>query len=135
MYFSVHAVTGAVFGTITANPGTAFVAGLGSHILLDMIPHHDYSKVSSGLIDLIFGIIVISFFMGVGHDLNLLIGAIGGGIPDLEVAIGYLRGKHWNIFPSHTGLTPHNRLQNVTGVVIQLVIFFAGIGFLFIMNK
>jgi len=41
MIFTSHVLTGAALATATSSPIIAFLLGLGSHLILDLIPHLD----------------------------------------------------------------------------------------------
>lgn len=105
-----HAVTGAVAaGILTGHPLTAFVAGLVSHFLLDMIPHEEYpvklfpspeypqittkDRVISLLIigtDALAAFVVTLWVVQI-TDLDptlVLLGAVGGVMPDVLAVTG-----------------------------------------------
>ena len=44
MFLTVHTTAAIVIGTVIPNPVGAFFIGIGSHYLLDMIPHGDEEK-------------------------------------------------------------------------------------------
>ncbi len=46
MTLTTHAIVGAAIGTLTANPIGGFLLGVGSHFVLDAIPHGHYPLIS-----------------------------------------------------------------------------------------
>jgi hypothetical protein len=115
MYVSTHLVTGAALGLLTGKLWSAFLIGAGSHIFLDMLPHSDYGDISSGIIDVICATLLLTYLYDGYRELPLIIGAIGGTLPDLEVAISFLRGRSMNFFPTHTSALPHGRAKSIWG--------------------
>ena len=49
MYLSVHATAGVLIGSYAANSPVAFLVGVASHFLLDMLPHRDGMEPESNL--------------------------------------------------------------------------------------
>ncbi len=127
MYVSTHIVVGAVIGKVTGNVPLAFAAGLISHGVLDAVPHHDYKRAGPGVVDFLIGLFLLYYLFSIEFSGPALAGALGGALPDLEVAISYLSGKIRNIFPSHTGLTPHNNSHTIFGITLQIIIVILGL--------
>lgn len=92
--------------------------GLVSHASLDAVPHHDYHDIKPGLADFIFG---TALWFGVLHPAGLpaAVGAVFGAIPDLEVVLKQVFSKWPQIYPSHSGLSSHRRLEPPWGILIQ----------------
>ncbi|MBE3573854.1 MAG: hypothetical protein IMW99_00115 [Firmicutes bacterium] len=130
MYFTTHALAGAVAGSLVANPAAGFVLGMASHAALDSVPHHDYDGPKAALLDVAVGAgLLLAVLPAVsGHPLPsaALWGALGGILPDAEVVAGYLAKKHgrrWPmLFPSHTGLLPHKNLPWPQGFWLQVLL-------------
>lgn len=124
MYVTTHALLGAACAATLPGPGVGFLGGLISHAVADMVPHNDYRKAWHGVLDLAIAAAALSFLAGVTGAPHLIIGAVGGAIPDLEVAIWYLSGGKWkhSIFPTHTGLLPHGKMPFAPGFVVQTVL-------------
>ncbi len=127
MYFTTHLLGGAAVGAVVGQPVAAFAAGVLSHAGLDAVPHNDYHQFRYAAIDILLGSAVYFLFvrqLGPGVEL----GAIGGFLPDLEVALNHtlasLRpGLRWrNVFPSHSGVTPHGSASCRTGFFIQVAV-------------
>lgn len=92
--------------------------GLISHACLDAVPHHDYHDIKPGLADFIIG---TALWFGLLRPIGLsaAVGAIAGAIPDLEVVLKQVFRKWPQLFPSHSGLSPHRRLKLPWGFLIQ----------------
>ncbi|HAH97234.1 MAG TPA: hypothetical protein DHD79_04435 [Firmicutes bacterium] len=118
MYYTTHLLAGAAVGHLTGNPIMAGVLGLVSHACLDAVPHHDYHNLKPGLVDCTLG---TALWFGVLLPVGLpaAVGAIAGAIPDLEVVLKQVFRNWPQIFPSHSGLSPHRRLKLPWGILVQ----------------
>ncbi len=115
-----HLVTGAALGR-DLRPWGAFVVGLASHLLLDVLPHQDHSSSWLGALDLLTGILVARN-LGILSHKGAFCGALGGAIPDVEVALSHLLGYDFpKVFPSHKG-SLHCGGAGARGVVFELLL-------------
>jgi len=115
-----HIMTGAALGR-DLRPWGAFVVGLASHLVLDVLPHQDHSSTWLGALDLLTGIFVARSF-GILRHKGAFYGALGGAIPDLEVALAHFLGYDFpKVFPSHRGLL-HDGGAGARGVVFELLL-------------
>ncbi len=121
MYFSTHLVAGAAVGKIVGSPSLAVLLGLGTHLVMDMLPHHDYKHIINGIIDFIVGFSILSYLYWTSGNIVLLFGAIAATIPDVEVVISRFRNKRIKYFPSHTGFVPHGRAISPWGIYTQII--------------
>lgn len=125
MHFTTHLLSGAAVGAAVGQPVPAFVAGLLAHAVLDAVPHNDYHRVRYAIADILLGG-VLYFHVVRKFGLPAQFGAVGGFLPDLEVALGHVilslkPGLAWrNLFPSHSGLIPHGHASLIVGFLIQL---------------
>jgi len=119
VYFTTHLLAGAAIGHLSGNPIAAGALGLISHACLDAVPHHDYRDIKFGLVDFIIGT-ALWFSLLRPTGLPAAIGAITGAIPDLEVVLKQVFRKWPQVFPSHSGLSPHRRLKLPEGFIIQV---------------
>jgi len=111
------------------HPAAALLAGVISHIPLDETPHRDYRTPLQAIVDLAATAAVLAFLRWyLGHQQRadlwpaLLWGAVGGILPDLEVAIGYFFHQR-QFFPTHNGLLPHPQLQSGSfGIWTQVIV-------------
>ncbi len=126
MYLTTHSQVGALIGAACGDPLVGFVAGFISHSVLDMIPHHDYRGTAEGIADFAIGLILLlaALFMLPQHRaVSMLMGALGGAVPDIEVAINHFSGGGRRLlYPSHNGLLPHSRLGYPWGALLQVLI-------------
>lgn len=114
MYSPTHATVGLFVATVMPDPVSAFLAGVGTHYLLDAIPHGDTGvgdwlrapgavrriiRVES--IDLGLTVIIVALLL-TGHPSNqwlkLIFGGLGGIIPDLLWGLRFvLDRRQWHI--------------------------------------
>ncbi len=130
MYVSTHFVTGAAIGKMVGNNWIAFILGILSHIILDIIPHHDYRGKKGAFLDtLITGAMALWLFSSPSY---VFWGAIGATIPDLEVIISYVffKKKGPRFFPTHSGKFTHRAWKWPGGFVIQVGIMLGAVLFL-----
>lgn len=108
----VHACIGAGVGSFCENKGTAFVSGVVSHLIADMLPHKDLSPAVE--VPLLLGALAgIAAWKGL--DSPEFWGALGGVAPDSEHGLmiaGLIRADQ-EIFPTHiTDGKYHGRESN-----------------------
>jgi hypothetical protein len=127
MYAVTHFSVGLMLGQAVGNSYAACALGLASHVVLDVIPHSDYSKIIFGVSDLAAVAAVACVSIRAGAGAPALIGGLAAILPDLEVAVVHLRMardrascKHRLFFPSHSGLVRHGRLSLPWGVITQI---------------
>ncbi|MBI4433893.1 hypothetical protein HY632_03900 [Candidatus Uhrbacteria bacterium] len=96
---SVHAPVGALIGVWVKNPATAFVLGMLSHFLLDLIPHGDerlldhlppgprmrrlflYGGLDAAVMSM--GMVALFTPWKAFPEMGVLAGAVGGVLPDI----------------------------------------------------
>jgi len=129
---SVHAAIGAAVGSLTRNRVLAFALGLGTHLVGDVVPHHDMGATETPLV---FATLVR---VAQQHGLNSpqFWGALGGVCPDFEHMpaewrqdprrFGPMKEK---LFPTHNGLVKHAKWPYAEnwGVLMQVVLFAVGL--------
>lgn len=138
MYFTTHLLVGAAAGGTVAAAGgpvwASFLAGLGTHAALDMVPHHDYHRACWALLDIAFGLALGALAFALSPQSARVWGGLGGVLPDLEVVAGHLAvgwGLSWrSFFPSHSGRLPHPHWSYPLGMLSQVIL--AGVGFWFL---
>lgn len=127
MTFAVHASVGMLVGRFTGNPVLAFLAGVVSHFLLDMIPHgdeyllHNYNKrhrvgisIAYVAVDSVVTIGMITYLLTQGifsksfSGFAGLMGAVGGLLPDLLVGIHELIPRKFKILERYVAFHHHN---------------------------
>lgn len=100
MMVCVHAAIGAALGACLGNRSTAFVSGIASHLICDLLPHKDYDlKVEATLAVMMFTYIGKRY----GIDSLQFIGAVGAVLPDAENALAVMGviPKTKMVFPTH----------------------------------
>jgi hypothetical protein len=117
MMVSLHALMGAALSRLCPGPKQAFLLGLGSHLVADMIPHHDLDLLREGL--LLGGVMgLLGYTQGVQS--REFAGAVGAILPDAESAVAALGdledGKL--ILPNHSLL--HGR--EVSSIRMQVLL-------------
>jgi hypothetical protein len=125
----VHLYVGLAIGVLVPWPYWALVVlAVGSHVLMDLIPHWDYTRsrrrvlwglcdFSAGLVTLIVG--YLAFHLPLGA---LALGVIAAA-PDFDVLFNAMRGRagdYW--FPSHWQRFPHGQCSPLPGVAVQAVV-------------
>jgi len=100
MICGVHALLGAAVGKALKRKEQAFLAGLFSHLLADLLPHRDLSPAAETLFA-----ITVTAALGASQGWNspAFWGAVGGVLPDVENVVFYLRGGGKHFFPTHSG--------------------------------
>ena len=129
MWVVVHALSGLALGTLSPlGLGPTVVGAIVLHVLLDLIPHWDYTSQHRRLVwaglDLGTAVVV---FVAVGLALDIPAGAFVVGVvsalPDLDVFDAVLPGtqrRRW--FPSHWRRFPHGQSGPGLGIPIQAVV-------------
>ena len=130
MNFTTHVLVGAALGAHVGSPAAAVATGLTSHLILDLIPHHDVADWRGALVDVSVG--AAAFYL-LQSSLTAAgwWGALAAIFPDLEVGLRHL--GLWRVrwgFPCHVDRL-HGRWPPPTGILTQLP--FAGASFLFIL--
>lgn len=139
MWVIVHLFVGLAFGASLEAPfWLVAVAVLASHVLLDLIPHWDYTRTRHnalfGWLDFLGALATLVICYLVWHT-PLAVLAMGpiSGAPDFDVLLHTLRGetgRKW--FPSHWDRFPHGSCGRAPGIAVQVgvmaaatVVFFA----------
>lgn len=130
MHVSLHLALGAVVGSLTGNPADGLAAGVASHVILDALPHWDYSGVAGGVVDLAVAAALTCTLVLAREPACVLMGAAGGTLPDVEVLRSYLRPGRPLIFPSHSGALPHGRAASWWASLPAAVVAAAALAFL-----
>jgi len=127
LHWTTHIVTGAALGYLIDRPVQAALVGVGSHIVLDTIPHYDPDSELGYVIDALLGVLTLTFIAGsktirgIDGRHALLWGAIGGALPDTELLVNLVENvePEQYVFPSHDGTLPHLQTGLVASTVIQ----------------
>ena len=129
---SVHAALGAALGRYISRPPLAFAAGVVSHFVGDVVPHHDMGPGETPLVVATMARIVQQH----GWNSPQFWGALGGILPDFEHIPAELRQdprRHEpmeeKLFPTHNNQVPHGAwsLHESLGVVMQVALYLGGL--------
>ena len=119
----VHLLGGFAVGALTRSVPIATVAGLASHVALDVVPHRDYQTWSANAIDTIAGLVaamILARALPRRARARAIAGAWAGIMPDLEVVAcraGFL-AEEKKRFPTHSGKVRHGSGGPVSTVVL-----------------
>ncbi len=109
-------------GALSPSPFLAPVFGLGSHVLLDVIPHYDFENLK---IEFLFtGLILAALFVSGAYNTAILLGVGFAVLPDLENLLwklGWIRDEQ-KIFPGHRIIVRHGRVTGRLNLLFQFMI-------------
>jgi len=153
MNLSAHVAVGATVGYFTGNPALGFVAGFLSHHVIDALPHtdggsfkvnvKDFAKdiriIKIVAIDLVL-MTVIGLFLYTLHGfyLPMVLGAIGGAMPDIIDNMPFWSPRLRKIFPfnyyhrfhEYFHFTIENEKWLWTGIATQIILILISFGLL-----
>lgn len=126
MWVSVHALSGLTLGAL-APLGVVLtvVCALILHLLLDLVPHWDYTRHRRRTLWALLDVAVsIALVLALSLLLHLpgraVLAAIVSALPDIDVFDAVLPGsKHRRWFPSHWQGFPHGRAGPLVGIFLQ----------------
>lgn len=130
MCLFTHVAAGALAGAFAPSPILAPVFGLGSHVLLDILPHHDIDRMRYEIA--LAAVAVAAIVLGGALDLKVALGVAFGLLPDLENLLwklGAIRDDQ-KIFPGHRKLIAHGAVLGVSNLYVQAVLSAAAVAFL-----
>jgi len=116
-----HVAAGALVGAFAPNLYMAPFFGLGSHIALDMIPHHDFERMTLEI--MLAAVTIAVLTVGGVMSLAVFLGALFGILPDLENLLwklGRMRDDQ-KIFPGHVGLLKHGSSAGFASIYVQAI--------------
>lgn len=134
MWVIVHALSGLALGVLAPiGLGYLLVAALLLHLLLDLVPHWDYTGISRGIwaasLDVLSAATLVA---GLALALKLPAAAVAAAVvsalPDLDVFDAVLPGesrRRW--FPSHWRVFPHGKASVRVGVTVQTLVILASL--------
>lgn len=136
MLTTPHSLTGATIAVLSPNPFLAIPLAVGSHFILDSIPHWQetlYPYKPNKLtwvripIDLALSLLLVGLIASAHPDRGTLVwlGALGANIPDLDSVVILIPGlQGWKIIKNYWDW--HCRIQKETaslrGVIPQLIL-------------
>ncbi|MGQ9524210.1 MAG: hypothetical protein ACUVTZ_05140 [Armatimonadota bacterium] len=110
MDLTTHSTAGAALGLkLGRNALQAFMIGMASHAVLDILPHRASRLDTRDAIAYTAGGAVALYdrWRGSGWDSRVVWGAVGGVFPDVE---HLLHGRK-KVFPTHSGALPHGQTK------------------------
>ena len=114
-----HVAAGALAGALSPWAWLAPVAGLGSHVALDVVPHYDIDDMR---IEIALAVLVFASLLLLGaRSPAIVLGAFFGAAPDIENLLWKL-GKipeERKVFPGHGRLIRHGRPAGPSSLVLQ----------------
>mgnify|MGYP000096075970 CR=1 FL=1 len=126
-----HMAVGGALGSLVDGRAAPFALGLGSHIVLDVIPHYEFEKM---WVEALIVTGALGALLALGRAESAVFwGALGGVLPDIENLLwkqGILPGR-WKMFPGHNRrlrrFVPHGRPLPVRHAWWQVVMAAAGV--------
>jgi len=116
-----HFAAGALAGSLIPNPIAAPFIGLGSHLLLDMIPHRDFEDYRIEIALWIVAMIVL--FAGGAYTASIVLCGLFAVLPDLENLLWKTGKIHdgQKIFPGHRkGFIMHGSETGAWSIILQI---------------
>lgn len=131
-----HFAAGALVGTFWPNVFAAPFAGLGSHIILDMIPHRDFENMK---LEIFLWLAAFAILLAGGvYRAPVIVAGLFAVLPDLENLL-WKTGRiaeGSKIFPGHTGgWIRHGREAGIYSIYIQVLFTVAAIIVVFWRNR
>jgi len=98
MICAAHAILGAALGSFARTRSQAFIAGVGTHLLADLVPHRDFSPpAEAAMVAAALAVVAAA----AGTDSTVFAGALGGVAPDLENGLSAVGLTDRRVFPTH----------------------------------
>ncbi|HEX8834076.1 MAG TPA: hypothetical protein VF719_07735 [Abditibacteriaceae bacterium] len=129
---SVHAAIGATIGRYIRNKPLAFAAGMFSHFVGDVVPHHDMGVGETPIVFATMARIAQQH----GWNSPEFFGALGGICPDFEHIPAELKkdprrfeAMEEKLFPTHNGTVEHGTwpYKEYLGVAMQVGLYLGGL--------
>ncbi|MBN2071453.1 MAG: hypothetical protein JW814_08350 [Candidatus Krumholzibacteriota bacterium] len=125
-----HFAAGAVVSAYAPHIALMPVLALGSHAILDMIPHFDFENM---ILEIVLGLVALAILLAGGvYSLPIIAGGVIAALPDMEnllVKTGKITSGR-KIFPTHSGMLPHGGRAGTVNLSLQVFFSVVVIGFL-----
>ena len=134
MWVSTHVLAGLAIAAALGGPWwLVFILVILAHVLMDLIPHWDYTvsrhPLAYGIVDFVASLaawLIAWLVLGMPFWLALM-GPISGA-PDWDVLIAEIRRKpEIHYFPSHVKSFPHGKSGPLWGIGVQVAIMAASV--------
>ena len=129
MWVVVHTYVGLALASMLHVPfWQMVVVVLASHVLLDPVPHWDYTgdrgRILLGSADILAALNTVIALLVLGLPFATVALGVISGLPDLDVASDAITGRKTghHLFPSHWQRFPHGQCGPTLGIPLQLVI-------------
>lgn len=130
MCLFTHVAAGALAGAFAPTPAAAPLLALGSHVLLDILPHHDIDRMRYELA--LAAAAVAAIAVGGALDLRVGLGIAFALLPDLENLLwklGVIRDDR-KIFPGHRRFIRHGAVLGASNLFVQAAFSAAAVAYL-----
>lgn len=121
MCLFTHIAAGALAGAMAPNVYVAPFFGLGSHILLDVLPHYDFDSMKIEL--LLAGAVIAVLAIGGVFSAVVLLGVAFAILPDFENLLwklGHITDEQKR-FPGHVGFIRHGGAAGFGNLALQFI--------------
>jgi hypothetical protein len=134
MWVIVHACVGLAIASVVHRPfWQVALLVLASHVLLDLVPHWDYTGAAQALlwgwVDVLGTLAILTILVLANTPWSIVLMGPISAAPDLDILVHMTtgrRGRKW--FPSHWDAFPHGRCGKMAGMTLQLAIMAASLG-------
>lgn len=128
MWVVVHLYAGLALAQLPLPLWALVIVMILSHILMDLIPHWDYTRSGRTLpwASLDFIACLLTVLLGglvFGLSLQMLLLGVLAAAPDFDVLVKAIRGRrdgYW--FPSHWRRFPHGQTTPLPGIAVQALV-------------
>jgi hypothetical protein len=113
-----HVAVGAALGAIAPHPAAALALGVAAHVPADLISHRDFGRVT----ELLMAASALILYTWLGDfGLSVVLGAVGGALPDVEnLFVGRPGKEPLRLFPAHSGFFRHGPAAPTWHITVQL---------------
>ncbi len=132
MWAIVHAISGMAVGHVLGAYGFVAIvfAALALHVLLDLVPHWDYTRTRNAwtwvVLDVaVSAVVLVVARVGFDADWKVIVAGVVSMAPDLDVLDSLHRSPRRVRFPSHWTRFPHGSCAPLPGVLIQMAVVVA----------
>jgi len=120
MTCAAHAILAAAVGALTRSRSRAFLAGIGTHLVSDLIPHRDFSPP----VEMALTAAALMAVGGIaGFDSPAFAGAVGGVAPDAEHGLAVAGITRRPCFPTHRGVHGRRAAEAISQVAVSCAAF------------
>ena len=134
MWVSTHVLAGLGIAAALGGPWwLVLVAVVLAHVLMDLVPHWDYTvsrhALACGIADFAASLAAFAAaWLLLGYPLWVACMGLASGAPDWDVLVWLARHKRGRkYFPSHWDRFPHGRSGPLWGIGVQVVIMAASV--------